>query len=211
MKYNVTCDLCIQRKKKCNRQHPCSYCISRNATCHYTLGKLELSDIKQWEERIRKLEVLLIVPYKYPWEKRIPAEHDEIVLSEKLQNLLFISDHDYLMELYFRKFNWNYFYLTEDYLREAASEFPPLKNVLCSNGAIFVDRTPIGVSNRVELAIIYLEKAASFPFVTERSPISVLTLAHISMASFRLQKGNHLLYLNYAVTMAKFLGMNTEK
>lgn len=113
-------------------------------------------------------------------------EHDEIVLSEKLQNLLFLSDHDYLMELYFKKFNWNYYYVSEDYLRKAALRFEPLKNVLCSTGAFFIDRTPVGVLNRVELAIIYLDKASSFPFVTESTPISVLTLTHISIASFSI-------------------------
>ncbi|KAJ3269761.1 hypothetical protein HDV01_001062 [Terramyces sp. JEL0728] len=98
----------------------------------------------------------------------------------------------------------------EDYLRLACQRFKPLMYVLCANGALFVEYTPPFVRNRVELANIYLEKSASHPFINDRSPDAALTLNHIAITCFRLQKNNALLYLKYAAIIAKSIGLNTE-
>lgn len=138
--------------------------------------------------RIGKLESTLLIPYKIDWAKKSKMSKPEVVLlSPELEHELFDKNLDHLVEIYYQKFKFHYFFVMEDYLRKACKRYKPLLYVLCANGALFVEHTPPFVRNRVELANIYWEKSANYSFIKDRSPDAALALCHLAMTCFRIQ------------------------
>ncbi|KAJ3320569.1 hypothetical protein HDV06_005194 [Boothiomyces sp. JEL0866] len=166
------------------------------------------------KERIEVLEQNLIVPLKYSWErKRAYPEMVVIQLSEEHQKELFEKEHDYLLDLRFKKFPNALTILPEVYYRESCKIFWPLRFIMYSSGANFLtdDLIPEGLTSRLELANIYLQKAQSFDFAKNYDHLTVLTFNSIASVLFHLdEKDASMVYVKLAVIMAKKLGINNE-
>ncbi|KAJ3269760.1 hypothetical protein HDV01_001061 [Terramyces sp. JEL0728] len=212
MKQNNTCDYCILRKRKCSRGNPCDLCDEKSMDCRYSTS-VKGPQMNEWDDRIRKLEVLLIVPYQHAWQRKIPDLEtglSPLVLTPEMECELFDKENPHLLELGISRFNTAQLYIREDFLRNAALSFKPLYHCLCATGSLFTTTIPQGVRNRLEMANIYLLKAEAFPFISERSIHGALTLVYIAVTNFRLQKPNGYLYLKYAIQVAKNIGLQQE-
>ncbi|KAJ3269709.1 hypothetical protein HDV01_001098 [Terramyces sp. JEL0728] len=138
----------------------------------------------------------------------------EIFLSKELELELFENNHDYLLELRFQKFPSTTTVVSEQYYRESAKHFWPLRFALFSSGSNFVtnDLLPNGIANRLELGNIFLQKAQSFTFAHNYDHLTVLTLSTIGSVLFHSdKKDSMLIYTKLAIEMAKMLRINTEE
>ncbi|KAJ3269756.1 hypothetical protein HDV01_001057 [Terramyces sp. JEL0728] len=209
-----SCEACVKRKQRCTRTVPCNGCEVRNIPCNYQTKDDVQRKINNFEDRIKKLELQLIIPLKYEWKvgpNPVKETVARVVLSDELETLLF-TDHDYLMDLKFEKFPSIMYYITEDYLRTSAKQFWPLRYSLYASGCLYAtpDRIPCGLNNRIEMAYAYLEKALSYNYFLKPDPIQILTLTEIGSAYLRLDRKEGFTYLKLAVQLAKSIGMNNE-
>ncbi|KAJ3269755.1 hypothetical protein HDV01_001056 [Terramyces sp. JEL0728] len=217
MKVVNNCDFCIKRKRKCDRQQPCGLCVSKNVECAYGMKEMDRVDYKILEERIKKLEMLLIVPFKHNWELNgsNPALNDipVIQISKDIECELFEKDRDYLLDLRFSKIPSTAAMVTEQYFRGCAKQFWPLKYALYSSGALYAtpDQIPAGLVNRLEMSTLYLEKALTFNFCSQNDPITILTLCQIGTSFVRLDRPESHLYFKMAIRFAKISGINSEE
>ncbi|KAJ3251309.1 hypothetical protein HK103_002469 [Boothiomyces macroporosus] len=180
------------------------------------MKELDRIDYSVIEERIKKLEMLLIVPFKHSWETKdfsdavnqIPI----IQISKDIESQLFEENRDYLIDLRFAKIPSSATLVTEDYFRGCANQFWPLKCILYSGGALYAtsEQIPAGLINRLEMSTLYLEKALTFNFCTQNDPVTVLTLSQIGTQLVRLDKPDSYLYFKMAIKYAKMLGINSE-
>ncbi|KAJ3252770.1 hypothetical protein HK103_001269 [Boothiomyces macroporosus] len=180
-------------KRRCDRLQPCSLCSARRVDCVYSRNELQEKQLELMEDRIKTLEQNLITPLKYYWQvKKHQVEGPsipEVYLSKELEQFLFENDHDYLLNLRFQKFPSATTIVSEQYYRESAKLYWPLRFVLYSSGSNFVtnDMLPRGIVNRLELVSIYLQKAQSFKFAKDYDHLTVLTLSTIGSVLFRKQ------------------------
>ena len=86
----VSCSLCRRKKLRCNRQHPCSNCVSRNVTCERVedlprpvpsaTGRSSNSDNDAILLRLSRLEGLLVQVA----EGRMQGQHTPTSLPDSL-------------------------------------------------------------------------------------------------------------------------------
>ncbi|KAJ3268616.1 hypothetical protein HDV01_002532 [Terramyces sp. JEL0728] len=194
-KVRYSCDYCTKRKRKCDRQQPCSFCVAKSNKCEYSNQAEVEEQLEKIEQRIKQMERRLLVTTKYHLEKKEQV-HPTIIhvtLSHELQKELFERDHEYLLELRFKKFPGIILGITEEYYRQSAKIFWPLRFALYSCGALFVKdhQLPPGISNRLDLVNLFLQKAQSFDYAKCCDHISVMTLEVITNVCYR----NHFAYI----------------
>ncbi|KAJ3251307.1 hypothetical protein HK103_002467 [Boothiomyces macroporosus] len=209
-----SCEACIRKKQRCSRTTPCHNCVQKNLKCVY-LSKQEVIDkYAEMEQRIKRLEMQLIIPLKYSWEERKDlAENREMVsITDDMEKILF-TNNDYLIDLRFQKFPGKLNYIEEEYYRNSAKIFWPLRYALYASGSLFVapNMVPKGLENRLEMSLAYLKKALTFNFFDKPDHFHVLALTEIGSAYFRLDRSEGIRYIKLAVQIAKSIGMNTEK
>lgn len=110
-----------------------------------------------------------------------------ITLTPELQYILFTTPQNHLLELRFQRFPSAIFGVTEQFYRESAKIFWPLRFALYASGALFLTpkQMPPGVSDRIELVNIYLQKAQSFNYAERSDHLTILTLEIISNICYR--------------------------
>ncbi|KAJ3323293.1 hypothetical protein HDV06_002066 [Boothiomyces sp. JEL0866] len=204
-----------QEKRKCDRGSPCSLCDTKKIKCMYSHQKELSNRLHIFEERIKQLERNLIKPNYTNFETKRPLPAVlRITLTKELEKELFEKDHDYLLDLRFKKFPPVVFGMTEAFYRESAKIFWPLRFALYANGALFIDNSqlPKGVSDRIELAVIFLQKAQSFNFARKCDYTTVLTLETITSVCYQIQFSDcTILYYKLALLHARLSGINSEK
>ncbi|KAJ3320570.1 hypothetical protein HDV06_005195 [Boothiomyces sp. JEL0866] len=180
--------------------------------------EMQEKQLELMEDRIRTLEQNLIIPAKYYWQVKKQqtdfADIPEIFLSKELEKQLFEKNYDYLLDLRFLKFPSTTTIVLENYYRESAKMYWPLRFVLYSSGSNFVtnDMLPRGIANRIELGSVFLQKSQSFNFAKDYDHLTVLTLSTIGSVLFHSdKKESMLIYTKMAIEMAIMLGINTEE
>ncbi|KAJ3320582.1 hypothetical protein HDV06_005210 [Boothiomyces sp. JEL0866] len=214
-KITFSCDFCTRRKRKCDRKQPCSLCESRRLNCEYTKQKLYETQLTNIENRIKHMEQTLIKPNNSLLQKRDKLLPDIrlIVLPETLLDYLFHQDHEHLLQLRFKRFPTVIYGVTEQYYRESAKIFWPLRFALYASGALFIsqDQIPKGISDRIELVNIYLQKAQSFNYASKCDHLTVLTLEIIFNICYNINSTKEaILYFRLALQHAKLCKINSE-
>ncbi|KAJ3323295.1 hypothetical protein HDV06_002068 [Boothiomyces sp. JEL0866] len=184
------CDFCTKRKRKCDKQLPCGLCESKRVKCTYSHQKdLELQLVNV-EQRIRELQQNLLKPKNHIYKSRVMIQPQikQVTLSKELEVELFERDHEHLLQLRFSKYPCIIYGVKESYYRESAKIFWPLRYALYASGALFVkdDQVPNGIADRLELVNLFLQKAQSFNFAENCTPLTVLTLETICNACYRI-------------------------
>ncbi|KAJ3326126.1 hypothetical protein HDV06_000002 [Boothiomyces sp. JEL0866] len=130
----------------------------------------------------------------------------------KLEHQLFELNHDYLIDLRFDKVSAIFSFVTRDFFVESAKQFWPLRFTLYASGALYLsgNQIPKGICDRIELASVYLQKAATFNFYENNSHNTILTLAQLAFSYLRLDRKEAYLYAYMGLVFAKHLGINTE-
>lgn len=132
------------------------------------------------EERIKHMEQSLIKPNNRFLQMRDKVRPDVrlVVLPETLEKELFQQNHEHLLYLRFKRFPTAIYGITEQYYRQSSKIFWPLRFALYASGALFIsqDQLPKGITDRIELVNIYLQKAQSFNYATRCDHLTTLTL-----------------------------------
>ncbi|KAJ3269757.1 hypothetical protein HDV01_001058 [Terramyces sp. JEL0728] len=187
---------------------------ARNTKCIY-LSKQEVIDkYAEMEDRIKKLEMQLIIPLKYTGDTKDPIAENapQVSITEEMEKILF-TNNDYLIDLRFQKFPGMLNYIDEEYYRNSAKLFWPLQYALYASGSLFVtpNMVPKGLENRLEMSLAYIKKALTFNFFSNPDQLHILALTEIGSAYFRLDRIEGHRYIKLAVQIAKSIGMNTEE
>ncbi|KAJ3308826.1 hypothetical protein HDV04_000780, partial [Boothiomyces sp. JEL0838] len=174
-------------------------------------GQLELI-----ERRIKRMEQNLLIPGNYNRERRdqLQTQITSITLTREVEIELFEKEHDYLLQLRFKKFPCVVLGVTEEFYRQSAKIFWPLRFALYASGALFImdHQLPTGIANRIELVNIYLHKAQSFNYMECCDYISVLTLETIANVCYQLNCINEsILYFRLALQFARICKINSEE
>ncbi|KAJ3320568.1 hypothetical protein HDV06_005193 [Boothiomyces sp. JEL0866] len=215
-KLRYSCDNCTLKKRKCDRKNPCTYCSNKGLKCVYSQQKEIEEKLSSMELRIEQMEQNLLVPDRINLEKkeRIIPLPLQVNLSNELEKELFTKNHDYLLDLRFKKFPCITTGIPEQFYRQSAKQFWPLRFALYSSGAMFIreDQLPQGIANRIELSKIFLQKAQSFNFATVCDHISVVALSTIATNCYHLNSVKEaLVYYRLALQYAKSSNINTEE
>ncbi|KAJ3268617.1 hypothetical protein HDV01_002534 [Terramyces sp. JEL0728] len=172
--------------------------------------EIQLADI---EQRIKQMEINLLSPNNGILRKRDKVRPiiKHIALTPELEHRLFEEDHEHLLELRFERFPCVIFGIMEEFYRQSAKIFWPLRFALFASGALFItpDQLPDGVSDRIELVNLYLQKAQSFNFGERCDHLTVLTLEVICNIYINSTE-EAILYFKLALQQARISGINSE-
>ncbi|KAJ3250918.1 hypothetical protein HK103_003056 [Boothiomyces macroporosus] len=130
------------------------------------------------------------------------------------------SNLNYIYELGLKRFSFPLSLIQDTFFRATADIFWPLKLAICATGALFLKPTviPDQLTDRIELAKLYLYQAQTYDFLSNCDHVSVLTLYCISsvlFSNFSLkvdldEKDAMLVHLKHAIDISKTIGLNTE-
>ncbi|KAJ3320583.1 hypothetical protein HDV06_005211, partial [Boothiomyces sp. JEL0866] len=205
----------VNHKRKCDRKQPCTFCVSKHLNCKYTQQKQFEEHLENVEQRIKLMEQKLLNPSNNIVLKRekVRPTIKHINLTADLHIELFEKPQNHLLDLRFQKFPSIIFGITEQYYRESAKIFWPLRFALYASGSLFLTphQVPFGISDRIELVNLYLQKAQSFNFAEKCDHLTILALEIIANTCYHINSTDEaVVYFKFALQQALICGINNE-